>query len=334
MGNNIKLLDKLLYACFLALSFRLVSINGEQLTSCAQTPYPDTCNYYLTRDSMLLSSQEEKTFAFHDLALRVTMDHTVQVHRLVSSMDVSSFDGRARSAWSDCLELYEDTMHQLNRSMSSNTVNPRDSQTWLSATITNHVTCQNGFKELKVESNLQRFPNLMLTNFSRLLSNSLAINKGYTISSPPSSIHLHEESGNGGNRRLLADGFPSWVSASDRKLLQSTAAPKADLVVANDGSGDFKTISEAVAASAKRRSGDKRFVIYVKAGTYNENVEIKRSMKNLMIVGDGKDATVVTGSRNAKDGSTTFRSATFVQRTKPELLLPIYIILEKDHARG
>ncbi|KAM0949112.1 putative pectinesterase [Dioscorea sansibarensis] len=34
-------------------------------------------------------------------------------------------------------------------------------------------------------------------------------------------------------------------------------------------------------------------------------------MKNLMIIRDGIDKTVVTGSKNAINGSTTFRSATF-----------------------
>nr|GMD79588.1 pectinesterase-like [Ipomoea batatas] len=34
-------------------------------------------------------------------------------------------------------------------------------------------------------------------------------------------------------------------------------------------------------------------------------------MKNIMFIGDGIDATVITGSKNVQDGSTTFRSATF-----------------------
>ncbi|KAG6735574.1 hypothetical protein POTOM_061786 [Populus tomentosa] len=53
-----------------------------------------------------------------------------------------------------------------------------------------------------------------------------------------------------------------------------------------------------------------RFVIYVKRGVYKENVEIKKSMKNLMFVGDGIDATVITSNKNTQDGTTTFRSAT------------------------
>jgi len=48
----------------------------------------------------------------------------------------------------------------------------------------------------------------------------------------------------------MKDGFPSWVSPKDRKLLQAAVnETKFDLVVAKDGSGNFTTIGEAVAAA-------------------------------------------------------------------------------------
>ncbi|KAJ1418250.1 Pectinesterase 2 [Sesbania bispinosa] len=53
----------------------------------------------------------------------------------------------------------------------------------------------------------------------------------------------------GGRKLLLSYGFPDWLSSSDRKLLQTTQ--KADIVVAQDGTGNYKTISEGVAATAK-----------------------------------------------------------------------------------
>lgn len=109
-----------------------------------------------------------------------------------------------------------------------------------------------------------------------------------------------------------ADGFPSWVSKEDRKLLEGAGAGggevPADVLVAADGSGDYATIGEAVAA-APSKSGE-RFVIYVKEGVYEENVEIGSKKRNLMLVGDGVGKTVVTGDRNVVDGWTTYRSAT------------------------
>lgn len=53
-----------------------------------------------------------------------------------------------------------------------------------------------------------------------------------------------------------------------------------------------------------------RFVIYIKAGAYLENVEVPRKKTNLMFLGDGIGKTVVKASRNVVDGWTTFRSAT------------------------
>lgn len=48
----------------------------------------------------------------------------------------------------------------------------------------------------------------------------------------------------------MRNGFPTWVSSKDRKLLQSVVnGTKYDLVVAKDGTGNFTTISEAVAVA-------------------------------------------------------------------------------------
>ncbi|OMO99767.1 Pectinesterase, catalytic [Corchorus olitorius] len=264
---------------------------SAKITSCSQTPYPEVCNHFMG-DSFnnLEANLDQSPFSFRDQAIQVTLNQAVRAHNLVSTMDLSSFDERAKLAWNDCLELYENTVNHLAKSKS--TTNPMDAQTWLSAAIANQQTCQNGFTDFNLASHLQTFPS-MLGNFTKLLSNSLAINKD-TVTSSSVTKQV-------GNRRLL--GFPSWVSAADRKLLQKSGAPAADIVVAQDGSGNYKTISEAVAAA----SGGKRTVIHVKAGVYRESLDIKKS--NIMLIGDGIDATVITGSKSAQT-TTTFRSAT------------------------
>ncbi|KAI3679995.1 hypothetical protein L2E82_50732 [Cichorium intybus] len=84
----------------------------------------------------------------------------------------------------------------------------------------------------------------------------------------------------------------------------------ANLVVAQDGSGDFKTVTEAIKASETRRINTERFVIHVKSGVYKENIVIDQSMNNLTLIGDGIDATVITNARNYVKGYTTADTAT------------------------
>jgi pectinesterase len=81
-----------------------------------------------------------------------------------------------------------------------------------------------------------------------------------------------------------------------------------DAVVAQDGSGNFTTVSAAVEAAPSQSAA--RHVIYVKKGVYRETVEVKKKKWNLMLVGDGMGVTVISGHRSYVDGYTTYRSAT------------------------
>lgn len=82
--------------------------------------------------------------------------------------------------------------------------------------------------------------------------------------------------------------------------------------MAQDGSGNYKTINSAVAALAKMgHNRPERAIIYVKSGVYEEKVEIERKMKNVLLIGDGMDKTIVTGNQNVQDGASTSSSATF-----------------------
>lgn len=106
--------------------------------------------------------------------------------------------------------------------------------------------------------------------------------------------------------------FPMWLSTSDRLLLRlSPADLKADAVVAQDGRGNYVSIIDAV-KEAPAYLRNNKYIIYVKARVYHETVRISKRKTNITFVGDGKGKTVVVSSKNVKDGSTTFTSATFV----------------------
>lgn len=65
-------------------------------------------------------------------------------------------------------------------------------------------------------------------------------------------------------------------------------------IVAQDGSGDYKTVTEAVAAA---KADGNRTIIFVKSGTYKEHVAIP-SNKVISILGEDRDNTVITYDKN------------------------------------
>ncbi|POO04196.1 Pectinesterase [Trema orientale] len=210
----------------------------------------------------------------------------------------------------DCLDLLDDTVDLLsNVVVSRNEVpeNDRDDDvhTWLSAALTNQETC---LDSLETTHRSEPEPAAMAStarNVSQLIAGSLSL---YLSSAGPKS--------GAGGRRLLSDGgFPAWISAGDRRLLEAPVeAIEPHAVVAKDGSGTHGTIGEAINEVAGSMEEGGRTVIQIKAGTYNEYIRIPTKQKNVLLVGDGKGKTVIVGSKNSDDGSTTYNSATVGKR--------------------
>lgn len=92
---------------------------------------------------------------------------------------------------------------------------------------------------------------------------------------------------------------------------------RVDVVVAQDGSGRYRSVGEAVARAPNHSR--RKYLIYVKRGVYYENVDVKKKKTNIVLVGEGMGETVITGSRSFSSGWTTFRSAT-VGKYKVQIL--------------
>ncbi|KAF8038263.1 hypothetical protein BT93_B0959 [Corymbia citriodora subsp. variegata] len=224
-------------------------------------------------------------------------------------------DPRSKQALETCQHLLEYSIDDLQSSferlgafdVSKLDKFMADLHVWLSGAITFQESCLDGFENTTGAA--AKKMKQILQSSRELTSNGLAMVT--EISSLLGSLNIPDVS-----RRLLSeeqDGiaeFPSWVNEGRRKLL--AAAPqdiKPDLVVAQDGSGKYKTIREALNDVPK--NNNKTFVIYIKEGVYKEKVLVDKKTTHVMMIGDGPTKTVITGSLNYVDGVQTCNTATF-----------------------
>ncbi|KAI6706626.1 hypothetical protein NL676_009588 [Syzygium grande] len=171
--------------------------------------------------------------------MQLALERAQPAHSNAYSLGPKCSNERKKVAWADCLQLYEHTLLRLNKSIVHNCT--RDEvQTWLSTALTNLETCQAWFVKLGVSNNV--LP-LMSNNVSKLISNILALNYApYTT-------------------RNYTKKFTTWVRPGDRKLLQSSSTvSKANIIMSQDGLGNYKKISEDVTAASKN-SGTVRYII-------------------------------------------------------------------------
>ncbi|XP_065866207.1 probable pectinesterase/pectinesterase inhibitor 35 [Euphorbia lathyris] len=281
------------------------------------TPSSSVCNdnsipYKSACESLILSLKTTNPSGIS--VAKDLFDHSVDFSFNHAGNFVAISKASSFKSMEDCSELQEDSLDQL-----SNVLNRRkklsytksDIQTWLSAALTNQHTCieslQNGAFNAKKGEMVS-----MARNLSQHLSNSLSLYVSHYMNKGGGKGDF-----NGGRKLLTEDGFPGWLSVSDRKLLETPVSElKAHAVVAKDGSGTHKSIAEALRMVAAvfldggSGGGGGRDVITVKAGTYNEYIDIPTKHKNVMLVGEGKDKTVIVGSRSADGGYSTYKSAT------------------------
>ncbi|XWS47659.1 hypothetical protein CRYUN_Cryun13aG0003200 [Craigia yunnanensis] len=232
---------------------------------------------------------------FRKIMVRLAFDRALMAEKNVLEFGQSCENWQQKAAWRDCLKLFDNTIIQLNLTLQGletrrmMSCSDFDAQTWLSTALTNIQTCEEGFMDFNVSD---FFTPMTSNNISQLISNSLAVN----------GVFLHE--------RNLTEVFPGWLSRHDKRLLLSSMTKvKAHLVVAKDGSGNFRTVQAALDAAAKRKRTS-RFIIYVKRGVYRENIEVANTNYNIMLVGDGPKRTIITSSKSVKTGYTTYSSAT------------------------
>ncbi|CAK9145690.1 unnamed protein product [Ilex paraguariensis] len=91
-------------------------------------------------------------------------------------------------------------------------------------------------------------------------------------------------------------------------IVQSQLIPQSGITVAQDGSGNFTTISDAVDAAPTYSK--QTYYIQIKAGTYAEYIIVGVKKTNIAFIGDGIGATIITGNKSNGTHYSTYDSAT------------------------
>ncbi|KAJ6389286.1 hypothetical protein OIU77_027597 [Salix suchowensis] len=284
-------------------------------SSCSSTRYPELCYSAVVAvpgATSNLASQKDVIELSINLTAKAVQHNFFTVEKLMATKKLTK---REKIALHDCLENIDETLDELHEALEDLNEYPKkksltkhadDLKTLLSSAITNQVSCLDGFSHDKADKKVRKALLKGQIHAEKMCCNVLAMIKNMTDTDVANELKTT-------SRKLAQEkdgdesGWPEWMSVADRRLLQSSSVTP-DVVVAADGSGNYKTVAAAVAAAPKKSST--RYIIRIKAGVYRENVDVTKEMTNIMFMGDGRKTTIITASRNVVDGSTTFNSAT------------------------
>ncbi|XP_047960601.1 pectinesterase-like [Salvia hispanica] len=292
---------------------------------CAPTRFQETCHASL--EGVNTTDPKKLIEAAIDVAIK-KVGHALSESSILKE---AATDPMTKGAYEVCREVLEKAVWDLERAVdkissfdgSNMKAFVADLRSWMSAVITDQETCIDGFQNTKGETG-EKMKNLLKTA-RELSSNGLAMVTD--ISEFLETLQLGDLLGGGdsdgattGNsRKLMAEEAESEGDAFvTRRLLQATAfQTKPTIVVAKDGSGKFKSITDAVQSIAKtipahtKKKGDNGafLVILIKPGVYAENVDIPWGLDKLVLIGGGP-STKITGQKSVKGGVQSYATAT------------------------
>ncbi|CAH8278990.1 unnamed protein product [Arabidopsis lyrata] len=282
---------------------------------CAPTDYKETCVNSLMKASPDSTQPLDLIKLGFNVTIRSIKDGIKKASAELKAKAAN--DNETKGALELCEKLMNDATDDLKKcldnfdgfSITQIEDFVEDLRVWLSGSIAYQQTCMDTFEEIK--SNLSQDMHKIFKTSRELTSNGLAMITN--ISNLLGEFNITGLTGDLGNyaRKLLSteDGIPSWVGPNTRQLMATKGGVKANVVVAQDGSGQYKTINEALNIVPK--ANQKPFVIYIKQGVYNEKVDVTKKMTHVTFIGDGPTKTKITGSLNFYIGKVkTYHTAT------------------------
>ncbi|PIN18125.1 Pectinesterase [Handroanthus impetiginosus] len=181
----------------------------------------------------------------------------------------------------------------------------KDARAWMSAALAYQYGCWSGLKNVN--------DTFLVGNTTAFFSSSLIPTTSNVLGMMANYDIFGDKTESWGPPKTERDGFwePGSNSSGSDLVGGVPSGLKADVTVCKGGGCDFEAVQQAVNAAPDNDGSGKRFVIWIKAGVYEETVRVPMEKKNVVFLGDGIGKTVITGSMSVgQHGVTTFDSAT------------------------
>ncbi|XP_021626438.2 probable pectinesterase/pectinesterase inhibitor 25 isoform X2 [Manihot esculenta] len=321
----------LLLFCFLLLfSASLISsIPPPQSPSlaCKSTLYPKLCHSILSN----FGSSPSNPYDYGKFSVKQCLKQAQRLskvinHYLTHDKELSELSHEETAALADCRELTELSVDYLE-TLSSELKWPelmKDEmvervKSLLSGIVTNQETCFDGLVESK--SRIVSSLSSPLSNVTELYSVSLGLVTHALKKYKKNKKGGHEQRAFSNNG--LHEPLEALIQALRKTKSSSGGRQLADLqgngilingtvFVSPDGVEGITSIGDAIAiAPNKLKPEDGYFIIYAREGCYEEYVVVPKHKKNILLIGDGINRTIITGNHSVVAGWTTFNSSTF-----------------------
>lgn len=269
---------------------------------CNPTRYKETCHETLsnantTNPKQLIGS-----------AINATINSVAGALKSSTTLKEAATDPSTKAAYGVCEEVLDRAVEDLktafgkvvgNFDVAKAKEHVMNLRVWLSAVCNYQETCIDAFENTSGDAG-EKMKKLLRTA-KEMSSNALSMVSH--LSDFVGSLNLQ-------NRKIDVGAAEDHRAFVNRRLLQAnTLALQPTIVVAKDGSGQFKTISEAV-KSLPPKNNDTYIVIKIKEGIYDETVQIPKKCNKVAMFGDGPTKTIITGKKSFAGGVKTFHTAT------------------------
>ncbi|KAJ4837514.1 putative pectinesterase/pectinesterase inhibitor 47 [Turnera subulata] len=298
--------------------------------ACQSTLYPKLCRSILsTFHASPSNSYDYSKFSVKECLKQAKRLSKVINYHLTHRKQVSKMTHEEYGALSDChdfMELNVDYFDTISTELkSAESLSPELVEkvtTLLSGIMTNQQTCFDGLVQSK--SSVVSALSMPLTNVTQLYSVSLAL-----VSNSLAKNLKKNKKKKQGSHQLPRNGVrePLEKLIKTLKKVSCHGCHKGGRMLSDSEGGifvndavivgpydtdNFTTISDAIAiAPNNSMPEDGYFVVYVREGVYEEYVVVPKNKRNIMLIGDGINQTIITGNHSVIDGWTTFNSSTF-----------------------